>query len=273
MIPEWLWNKTIAVWDIECDLIPSTEVYCNGVSVISIDATGVATILNKSKIYTQYWTPYTNGSLLESIAIVNSCDFHCGHNIVGYDVPMVRKILGVEILPKPLDTLILSKIIFSKDELFAMDPQLKIDKDLWGGYSLKAFGQRMGDFKLDFSDFSGLTEEMTIYGNQDVDLTAKLLLFLLAKDNFPIEAVVDIEHKAASIIELQTQFGFYLDITKARALNTKLLKEKLEIATELNKTFKPKWLKDGKMLCYKKKSIVKRFLPNPKYVPLLGTKI
>ncbi|RKX82192.1 MAG: hypothetical protein DRP57_10390, partial [Spirochaetes bacterium] len=166
---------------------------------------------------------------------------------------------------------ILSKIIFSKDDLFSIDPKLGIDKDLWGGYSLKAFGQRLGDFKLDFSDFSEMTKDMATYCNQDVDLTVQLLLFLLEKPNFPLEAVVDIEHKAATIIAEQTRFGFYIDIEKTRALNTKLLTEKLSLATELADIFSPKWLRDGPVKTYKKLSTTRKYLPDTTYIPLLGT--
>ena len=130
----------------------------------------------------------------------------------------------------------------------------------------------MGDFKMDFNDFSRLTEEMAVYCNQDVDLTAKLLLFLMEKENFPIEAVLDIEHKAAAIIAEQESYGFYIDIEMTRALNTKLLQEKGELARELSDIFSPKFLADGPVKSYKKLSKVKKYLPNNNYIPLLGTK-
>ena len=260
MIPDFLKGKTIAVWDLEADLIPSTVIHCNSISIIK---DGV--VLAPAEVYTQYWTPYSNGSLMESITRINRCDYYCGHNIVGFDVPLVMRLMNVRITPKPLDTLILAKIIFSKDDLFAMDPHLGIEKTLYGGYSLKAFGQRLGDFKLDFNDFSALTAEMATYCDQDVDLTARLLLFLMGKDNFPTEAVIDIEHKAAAIIAEQADNGFYLDIERTRALNTKLLAEKFELHAKLAEIFSPKMLKDGQVKHYKKTSVVKKYLPNPGY--------
>lgn len=271
MLPDFLKNKTIAVWDIEADLVPSTEVYCISVSIISVNALGHPTI-KPAIVFTQYWTPYTNGSNMEAVTMINNCDFNCGHNILGYDIPMVIKLLGSGITSTPLDTLILSKIVFSKDDLFAMDPQLGLDKELYGRYSLKAFGQRFGDFKIDYNDFSHLNEEMTVYCNQDTDLAARLLLFLAEKENFPILPVIEVENKAASIIAEQTEFGFYLDIELTRALNTKLLKERGELSRELLDIFSPKFLRDGKVKSYKKPSKVKKYLPNTHYQPLLGTK-
>jgi len=270
MIPKWLWNKTIAVYDLETDRIPTTLIYMMGVSVVTINARGVATS-TPSKVFTHTWTSYSNGSLMQGISLVNSCDFRAGHNSVGFDDYEVRRYLNILLTKPALDTMILSKIIFSKDDLFAMDPQLKIDKDLWGGYSLKAFGQRLGDFKISFDNFNKMNEEMAVYCNQDVNLTSKLLLFLLNKENFPLEPVVTIEHQAAAIIAEQTAFGFYIDIDLTRKLNTKLLKEKLELSTELSKIFSPKFLKDGPVKSYKKTSKVKKYLPNTHYIPLIGT--
>ena len=118
-----------------------------------------------------------------------------------------------------------------------------------------------------------MTEEMAIYCNQDVNLTSKLLLHLLSQENFPLEKVVTIEHQAAAIIAEQERYGFYIDIEKARALNTALLTEKLNLSTELLEIFHPKWLKDGPVKEYKKLSTVKKYLPNNHYKPLLGTKL
>lgn len=270
MIPQWLWNKRIGVYDLETDYIPTTQIFCNSVSIIDIDAFGNYTV-TPSRVFTKHWTSYTTGSLMEAIALLWTCDYICAHNLVAFDALEILKHQGITLPGKPLDTLILSKIIFSKDDFYGMDPQLGIDADLIGSYSLKTFGQRFGDFKIDYNDFSHLSEEMTIYCNKDTDLAVKLLLFLLEKENFPIEAVVDIEHRAAKIIAEQTEFGFYLDIEKANALNTALLKEKGELSRELLDIFKPKFLKDGKVKVYAKPSTVRKYYPNANYIPLLGT--
>lgn len=261
MIPKWLQGKRIAVWDIEADLIPSTEVFCIAVSIIQ---DGV--VLQKAKIFTQYWVPYSHGSLMEAVSIVNSCDYQSGHNTIGYDIPMIEKLLGGKILPPSLDTFIMAKIMYSKDDLFAMDAELGIDKDLWGGYSAKAFGQRMGDFKIDFKDFSKLTEEMAIYCNQDTDLTARLLITLLDRKNMPLERVLNIEHRAATVIAEQTAFGFYIDIEMTKVLNTKLLKEKGEIARTLADIFSPKFLRDGQVKTYKKPSKMRKYVEDANYI-------
>lgn len=262
IIPEWLKNKTIAVFDLETDLIPTTKIFCNSIAIVKDGR-----VIQPSKLYTNVWTEYSDGSLMESTKILNECDYVCAHNLMGFDMGEVEKHLGIAISAKPLDTLLLSKIIFSSDDLYAMDPGLKVEKALWGSYSLKAFGQRFGDHKIDYSDFSHLNEEMGIYCKQDTDLAARLLIFLLEKANFPLEAVVEIEHEAARIIYEQSQFGFYIDIDLTRALNTKLLTEKGQLARELLDIFSPKFLKGGPVLTYKNVTKSRKFIPNPNWVP------
>jgi len=265
-------NATVAVLDIETQLIPKEglsfidDIYCISVAMI---INGKPTL---AEVYTNVWTPYSKGSIGEAVALINTADYMSFHNGVGFDVPVIENVTGIKLKPRPLDTLILSKIIFSKDYLMSIDPGLGLDKSLWGKYSLKAFGERMGgDSKIEFEDFSGLTEEMAIYCNRDTDLAVNFLLFLLEQDNFPLDKVVEIEHETAAIIQEQTHFGFYIDIDKANELNNDLLAEKLDLHTKLTSIFDPKFLPDGKVKTYKKLSISRKFLPDNNYVKLLGT--
>lgn len=280
MIPKWLQGKTIAVYDIETPWITS-----EGTTALdTIYCIGVVTLLNSKviskKVYTQYWTPYTNGSLQECVVALQQADIRVAFNNVGFDDVVMKNVLGCTlptISPEwnfpSLDLLIISKICFSKDELFSIDASIGIDKALWGAYSLRAWGARLGNDKMHFDEFdTGLTEAMTKYCLQDCVVTSDLFLNLVTRENFPIEPVVTIEHQAAAIIAQQTEYGFYFDITKGKALNTKLLTEKHELSTKLTSIFKPKWLRDGKEKEYKKKSIVRKYLPNNNYKPLLGTK-
>jgi hypothetical protein len=172
-----------------------------------------------------------------------------------------------------LDLLLLAKLIYTKEELISIDAQLKIDKSLWGSFSLRAFGARLGNDKMHFDEFdTGLTEEMATYCIQDCVVTADLLLHLF-KQEVPSLQILELEHNVLDIIQEQERLGFYFDIDKARELNAKLLQEKLELSTSLAKMFKPKFLKDGPIKTYKKKSTIKKYLPNNNYKPLLGTKL
>jgi len=273
MIPKWLWNKRICVFDLETDFIPTSLIYMNGVAFIDIDNKGNSTI-TPSQIYTYIWTTYTKGSLLESVSIMQNCDYIVGHNLVGFDIPQIKKHLGVSLDIPVLDTLIISKVMISKDELYTIDAQLGLldTIDESRPYALDAFGKRLGNNKLVFKEFDEMTEEMAIYCNQDVNLTCDLLLHLMNQENFPLQQVITIEHQAAAIIAEQTANGFYFNIDKGKELNTALLTEKASIARELSTVFKPKFLKKGQPQTYKKLSKVRKYLPNNNYIPLLGTK-
>ncbi len=146
-IPSWLWGTTCAVYDIETDEIKNgttTKIFCIGVGILSISNEGIPSY-SPSIAFTNEWVSYSTGSLQEALVLINSCNYSCGHGIMAFDQVAILKHLGSPVTAIPLDTIILSKIIISKDELFTIDALLKIDKNLWGKYSLKAFGQRLGD--------------------------------------------------------------------------------------------------------------------------------
>lgn len=267
MIPKWLHNSTIAVYDIETDRIPTTLMYMIGVSIIAIDDNGNTTT-SPSKLYTMHWTKYSDGSFQEALNVINSCTYQCGHNIEGFDKPQIGKYLGSIPVPTSLDTLILAKIIYSKDELYSIDAKLDLLEVIdWSKpYALDAFGKRLGHHKLDFHEFDEMTEEMAIYCKKDVDLTAELILFLFKSENFPLQQVVDIEHQTAAIITEQAAMGFYLDIDMADDLNTKMLQEKMQIHQSLLTEFKPKFLKKGKVISKLNPIKSKRYEPSISYV-------
>ena len=267
-----LQGRTFAVWDIETPRITSEgigavpEIYCISV-VLVIDG-----VIQPAKLFTQYYTTYSDGSLLEAIKLINSTDGAVAHNGIGFDNAVLRYVCGVDIKVKSYDTLIISKIMLSSNELISIDAKLGLDKKLWGSYSLKAFGERLGESKLEFTDFDGgLTYDMAFYCKQDTVTGAELFVHLCNQPNWPADNVLELEHECAKIIQEQEHYGFYFNIEKGTALNTTLLTEKLEIGHELEKMFKPKFLPDGKVKTYKGTTKSKKFLPNPKYKPLLGT--
>ena len=68
------------------------------------------------------------------------------HNGIGFDIPVIKKLWDYDIpLANTVDTLVLSRLF---------DPTRK------GGHSLKVWGERLGDYKDDFSDWSAYSEEM-----------------------------------------------------------------------------------------------------------------
>ena len=83
------------------------------------------------------------------------------HNGIGFDVPVLNRILGYTIKPQDVvDTLVVSRML---------------DYNIQGGHSLDAWGKRLGLYKGNFKDFEGgLTQEMIDYCVNDVEVTVRL---------------------------------------------------------------------------------------------------
>jgi len=156
--------------------------------------------------------------------LINSHDIIVGHNIIGFDGPVLSRVWGVTIpLSKVRDTLVMSRL---------WNPQLE------GGHSLRAWGERLGDYKDDFSDFDGgLTEEMLKYCKQDVHVTT-LLYKKLDKELQEFGDSVELEHKIAFIMKRQEDNGFKLNLPEAISLLAQL-KDRMSFITDSMQTIFP----------------------------------
>ena len=102
-----------------------------------------------------------------------------GHNIIGYDIPVIRKFYPwFERTADLVDTLLLSRLIHPN--LLEIDQKRKwrhMPLQLYGRHSLEAYGHRLGEYKGEFSkhtDWKEYTPEMEEYCKQDVLVTTKL---------------------------------------------------------------------------------------------------
>ena len=146
-------------------------------------------------------------------------------NGIGFDIPVVEKLWGYKIpLAKTTDTLVLSRLF---------DPQRK------GGHSLKAWGERLGDFKTDFDDWSQYSEEMKNYCKQDVHVTELLYNELMREGKAFSQASINLEHMVHSIMCEQEANGFELDIDKAQEIYTVCLKEANRIEADIKEFMVP----------------------------------
>lgn len=148
------------------------------------------------------------------------------HNGIGYDIPVLEKLWGYKIpLSQTVDTLVLSRLF---------DPQRK------GGHSLKAWGERLGDFKDDYTGgFEVYTEEMKEYCKQDVKVTELLYLHLLKEGEAFSQTCINIEHKVHAIMCEQQRHGFELDIDIAQEIYTVCLNETLRIESDIKEFMVP----------------------------------
>lgn len=170
--------------------------------------------------------------------VLGNYDKLVAHNGMKFDYQILSK-YGK--LPKLVDTLIDSKLMFPKYALIKSDISKNMPSNLLGSYSLKAFGYRLGNLKQEFTDFTQFTEEMLEYCKQDCIVCSELYNRLLSSPKYPLDEVRELEYKVAWLISKQEQFGFYFDINKAYIYQQELLSQIDELETKLKKIFPAKY--------------------------------
>lgn len=123
---------------------------------------------------------------------LNKADMLIGHNITGFDLPLLKKLFNWS-PPKKCkirDTLVMSLVLNYRR--FGFD-----------SHSLDAWGVYLGDHKIGFDDYSKYTAEMQLYVEQDVNLNHKVYqqlekeLFVEAERNPQITAYLQAEQYSA----------------------------------------------------------------------------
>ena len=175
-----------------------------------------------------------------ALEVLENADRIGGHNVMAYDIPVLRKLYDFKYNGKLFDTLVASRLIWpnmkEKDML-----KRTVDNKLIGSHSLKAWGQRLKFHKGDYGEqdeaWDAYTPEMLDYCVQDVALNVKLYELILSK-KYP-EEPMKLEHEMNRLLIKQQIEGFPFDVPKAQKLYTLLSTRKLEIETELVETLEP----------------------------------
>jgi DNA polymerase-1 len=157
--------------------------------------------------------------------LIEDYDTVIGHNLISFDGYHLRRLWNITIpLKKASDTLVLSRL---------WNPSIE------GGHSLEAWGKRLGNHKIEFQDFTALTQEMIDYCIQDVNLTGELHRKLCGelKDFSPQS--IDIEHKVQYIVAQQERHGFKLDIPLCTEFISQLTTKLSTIEENLQTIFPP----------------------------------
>ena len=117
--------------------------------------------------------------VVRAIQFIEQASVIVGHNIIGYDIPLIRKLYpffnpsGVII-----DTLLLSRLYHPR--LMSLDKERNwphMPLQLYGKHSLEAYGYRLGEYKGEYgktTDWKEWSQELEDYCIQDVAVTKKL---------------------------------------------------------------------------------------------------
>jgi DNA polymerase-1 len=156
---------------------------------------------------------------------IKQTDEVIGHNLIGFDIPVLNRFFGYDLFKKCkiTDTLILSRLL---------NPMLE------GGHSLRNWGEKLYKKKYEFDQFDYFSEEMLRYCRNDVDLTEKLYNFLSRKMT-DFGKSIELEHKVAHIIQKQHEKGFMIDVVGAHMLQAKFKEDMNTLQDKVRQTFPP----------------------------------
>ena len=149
----------------------------------------------------------------------------CGHNLIGYDLPVLKRLWGLSVAPERIvDTLVLSRLF---------DPSKS------GGHSLRNWGNELGFPKGDHNDWSRLSQEMIDYCIQDVAVTEAVHQRLVAEMVDFDQQSIDLEHKVQFAVQQQERNGWLLDQGLANELCATFKEGMNDIQAELQEMFPP----------------------------------
>ncbi len=110
---------------------------------------------------------------------LEDADVIVGHNVIGYDLPCLRKIYPwFTPTSMVVDTLLLSRLYHT--DMLKVDQErswIQMPLQLYGRHSLESYGYRLGEYKGSFgknTDWQEWSQEMQDYCVQDVNVTRKL---------------------------------------------------------------------------------------------------
>ena len=219
------------VLDIETDglLLDVTKIHC----IVLRDADTEADMK-----FTSVPMEESDGLLEEAIPYLNNASVIIGHNIIGYDLPVLHKFFELDLKAEFFDTFLASKLVYP--QLTLMDTNVKrLPPMLRGSHSLKAWGYRLKEYKGDFGEdnqWEVLTLPMLLYCAQDTLVTTKLYHKLY---NRVPPAALDLEQKFKTIITRQETYGWLFDIKAAQKLHIELMQEADEIEAKMRAIFTP----------------------------------
>jgi DNA polymerase I-like protein with 3'-5' exonuclease and polymerase domains len=184
------------------------------------------------------------------IRLLSEADQIIGHNIIGFDIPAIQKVYPWFQIDedKVFDTLIMSRLLWA--DLMDRDGKAiatgKLEPRLRGSHGLEAWGQRLGEWKGDYSKemkakgldpWAEWNPEMQSYCDQDVAVTVKFLELIESKNTDP--RAIELEHRVAHIIHEQERTGFKFDYEGSLDLLKTLQAERADVESKLQSLFDP----------------------------------
>jgi len=147
-------------------------------------------------------------STQDGLDYLQKADVLIGHNIIGYDIPAIKIVTGLDLIEKKCyDTLIMSQMLRYKRN---------------HKHGLKGWGEKLGDSKLSYNDWTKYTPEMLTYCIQDVQLNTQVYEELVKEfkqfhGKFPtIAKGLEVEHDVYKFNTMVREQGWKFDTKKGK---------------------------------------------------------
>ena len=164
----------------------------------------------------------------EGVKILAKADQIIGHNVIGYDIPVLNRLYGGINPQKALDTLIISRMMYPDKSQHPL-----------GGNSLDDWGKHLGVYKQQYDmGWDAFSQTMLDYCIQDVKVSYEIYKNQqqFVKEN---DKSVKLEHIISNIIAKQTETGFNFDIERAESLSRELEQSKVKTEEYFDELFPP----------------------------------
>jgi DNA polymerase I-like protein with 3'-5' exonuclease and polymerase domains len=133
--------------------------------------------------------------------LFQQCSLIIGHNIIGFDLPVLKKLFNIEYTGDVFDTLVASRLL---------------DPDRYGGHSLDAWGKRLKRYKPAHEDWSQFSPEMLHRCTEDVEINDLVYQQLISDmQGHDWSQAFRLEQQVAKIITQQEINGVYFNKQKA----------------------------------------------------------
>ena len=201
----------LLVIDIECNsLINPTKIWC----ICCKDIT-----TGERYAFREDYTEFKE--------LLNRTSRLVGHNLLGYDLPVLTNLLGITFpVEKTIDTLILSKLIcYSRPD----------------GHSIESYGEEFGLPKGKFNDWTKWSQEMEDYCVRDVEICSQVYSkyrHIVSDPNW--WPSITLEHQFQLVVNSLHNNGFCFNTTRANNLLNKVTVELGELDAKIASAFPPK---------------------------------
>jgi hypothetical protein len=206
--------------------------------------------------------------------LLNKADYLVGHNLLAYDIPLLKKLGYVESVPNIIDTLVLSQLlnpdrekhtdcgtskprssqdkytcihwVFNNPKAEQVYIKLKAEQTararMIGAHGLENWGYEVGRGKPDHEDWSTFSKEMLHRCSEDVSIN-KLAYDKMEEEwgDYDWGKAYKQCLKVASIISQQEENGWYLDKKKVERYLIGAYNYREYVDKELRKYFKPEY--------------------------------